>query len=91
MCVRRLVRVSTLSNKEASALIEKQRRGRTRASPVEISWLSLLSVGRGYVLLTPSLTRVSSRKFLMYMRCSEGGTTEGGLVEGTVEGGRPKL
>ena len=59
------MRVSTLSNKEARALMEEQRRGRMRASPVEISWLSSLSVGRGYVLLTPSLTRVSSRKFLM--------------------------
>ena len=25
------------------------------------------------------------------MRCSEGGATEGGLDEGTAEGGRPKL
>ena len=58
---------------------------------MEMSWLSSLSVGRGYVLLTPSLTIVSSRKFLMSMRCSEGGTTEGGLVEGTAEWGRPKF
>jgi len=64
VCVMRSLRVSTLSSKEANALIVEQRRGRIIDSPVERSLPSSELVGRGTTSLKPSLLRVSPRKFL---------------------------
>jgi len=64
VCVMRSLRVSTLSSREANALIVEQRRGRIIDSPVERSLPSSELVGRGTTSLKPSLLRVSPRKFL---------------------------
>jgi len=64
VCVMRSLWVSTLSRREASALIVEQRRGRIMDSPVERSLPSSELVGRGTTSLKPSLLSVSPRKFL---------------------------
>jgi len=90
VCVMRSLRVSTLSSREARALIVEQRRGRIIDLLAERSLLSSELVGRETISLKHSLLSVSPRKFLTYMICSEGGEVELGLVEGTEEGGRGK-
>jgi len=67
VCVMRSLRVSTLSRREASALIAEQRKGRITDSPIERSLPSAELVERGTAFLRPSYLIVSLRKFLMYM------------------------
>jgi len=90
VCVMRSLWVSTLSSREASALMVEQRRGRIIDSPIERSLPSSELVGRVTTSLKPNLLSVSPRKFLTYIICSEGGEVELGLVEGTEEEGRGK-
>jgi len=64
VCVMRSLRVSTVSRREARALIAEHHRGRIIVSHVERSPLSSVVEWRGMTLLRPSLPRVSPRKFL---------------------------